>query len=182
MARGPSLRAGEGPGLLGRAKRAVRGGLRPPRLNGSDEGGAGTTSYRARGGRFWSSCDQNRPRIAMTAAFWSSCDTNAAPVADLSWVVVAGRPKGGTNPKPAPDPLPNRAVPAAPTADRREPRASHARRGRARPPPGRPPAPRVCRLPGPYAASAMPANERPLKRWDTGRVEAFSDGVFAIAI
>jgi uncharacterized membrane protein len=28
----------------------------------------------------------------------------------------------------------------------------------------------------------MPANERPLKRWDTGRVEAFSDGVFAIAI
>jgi hypothetical protein len=28
----------------------------------------------------------------------------------------------------------------------------------------------------------MPANERPLTRWDTGRVEAFSDGVFAIAI
>jgi len=28
----------------------------------------------------------------------------------------------------------------------------------------------------------MLGSERPLKRWDTGRVEAFSDGVFAIAI
>src|SRR5215212_6845433 len=106
MARGLSLRAGEGPRSRG-ACEAHGSRWSPPAAFERQRRRRVVRAVRGLWGKwvvaFGRPATETDARIAMTAAFWSSCDTNAAPVADLSWVVVAGRPKGRTNPRPAPD-------------------------------------------------------------------------------